>query len=55
MPGDGAGQERSGASREAARGGGGDQRAAQRTQNISIRGPGLRPGGERKIMREKKS
>lgn len=46
MPGGGAGEERSGAAEQTTRSGGGQQRSAQRTQGLSVRGHGLRPGGE---------
>lgn len=50
MSGGGAGEERSGPAREAARGGGGEQCPAQRTQGLPLRGPGLRPAGEMLIF-----
>lgn len=46
MSGGGAGEERSGPAGETTRGGGGEQCSAQRTQGLSVRGPGLRPAGE---------
>ncbi len=55
MPGGGAGEERSGPAGEAARSGGGEQCSAQRTQGLSVWGPGLRPGGEKEWWMKWKS
>lgn len=47
VPGGGAVQERPGAAGQTAWGGGGQQQFAQRPQSVPLRGPGLRPAGER--------
>lgn len=47
VPGGGSVEERPGAAGQTARGGGGQQQSAQRTQSFPLRGPGLRPAGER--------